>query len=391
LPRLLVLTAAELTRDPRARRQALAAQAHGFDVAGLSGRISGEPPAQLDGITVTRVGPTRATVTGVDESALGESRSLGPVHRELLGVYRALRLAMRTTHLVRGGRSLGRFDIVHANDLETLPAAAILARQWKARLVYDAHELYADFETRPPRVYTRLARRLEDALARRADAVVAVNEELAADLARRARLRRAPLVVFNAPPLEHVEQQAPGDARLRAVYQGLIGPGRRLELLLDALASAPNVHLTLRLIRTSRDELNARVRVAGLEDRITVAEPVPPHDVVKALAGFDVGLVIDEPITGNANLALPNKLFEYLMAGLAVVAPDLRALGPFIREHEVGALFAPASATALAGRLEELAADRPRLEAFRVRARTVATERFNAEAQAATLLQAWMG
>lgn len=382
--RLLLLTPAELSRDPRARRAAAAARAREYEVVGLCGRISGEDPVPLDGVRVVRVG-RRGRPNPVHESGFLPRRRL----RELRGLYRLGRLAARTLALFRAGRRLGSFDVVHVNDFETLPAGWLLAHRGRARLVYDAHELYSAFEPEPPRLYRAATMRLEAALARRADAVVTVSEPLADELVRTLGLRAPPLVVLNVPELQGEEPLEQIEGPLRAIYQGAFGPGRPLEDLLEAVRLAPNTHLTIRVVRVDPRSIEAAVAERGLAERVAVAEPLLPDCLVVGLRGFDVGIVFDRPDTRNSELSLPNKLFDYLMAGLAVVAPRLPALAPLIEEERVGATFEPGDPAALAEALEGLAGDHSRLGELRRRAREVAVNRYNARVQAEVLEQAW--
>jgi glycosyltransferase involved in cell wall biosynthesis len=161
-----------------------------------------------------------------------------------------------------------------------------------------------------------------------------------------------------------------------------------LDDLLEAIRLAPQASLTLRIARADPAPLRERIAAAGLADRVDVRDPVPPEQAVAALAGHDVGVVFDRPVTRNAELSLPNKLFEYLMAGLAVVAPKLPGLD-LVEREELGLTYAPGRPADLAARLEELAGDRDRLEAFRANARSAAVERYNAAAQRAPLEAAW--
>lgn len=389
MSRLLLLTPSELTRDPRARRAAAAAQKHGLEVVGLCGRASGEHPVSLDRVAVRRVGPRRRS-DPVRETGLRSVRRQSAGLRELRGLYRLARLAVRTLHLWRAGTGLGRVEIIHANDFDTLPAAWLLARSPRAWLVYDAHELYSAFEPNPPWLYRRVADALEGALARRADAVVTVSEPIARELERRLRLKRAPIVVLNVPEVDEREP-LPGDdaGPLRAIYQGSFGTGRPVEELLEAVRRAPSVHLTIRAVRIEPRTLRTAVAERGLAERVNIAEPLPPDRVGDGLRGFDVGLIFDRPVTRNGELSLPNKLFEYLMAGLAVVAPSLPALAPILERHGVGLTFEPGPPDRLAATLEQLAQDRQELVAMRERARRLALERYNAEAQAGELARAW--
>jgi len=116
---------------------------------------------------------------------------------------------------------------------------------------------------------------------------------------------------------------------------------------------------------------------------------VSATELIGALAPFEVGLIIDRPVTRNNELAFPNKLFEYMMAGLAVAAPRLPALAPFVEGEEIGVLFEPGDPADLGRALEELASNRARLRELRARARRLAETRYNAEAQAPVLAAAW--
>jgi glycosyltransferase involved in cell wall biosynthesis len=345
--RLLMLTAGEPDGDPRARRAAAAAVASGHEVVTLSSRPGRTTPS-----------PVRSGV--------------------VRGPGRAWRLVRTTARLRRSGRRAGRFDVVHAHDFSTLPAGWLLARG-RARLVYDAHEIYADEEPDAPRLHRGLVRLLEPPLARRADAVVTVSEPIARELGRSLRLRKVPLVVLSCPPRTEIEPAPRGEGPLRVLYQGAMGPGRRLDDLLVAAEHADGVRLTVR-VRGA-----AGVAGAGIE----LADPVAPDRLVEAAVGYHVGLVINRPVTRNDELVLPNKLFEYLMAGLAVVVPRLPGLAPLVEDEGIGLTFEPGRPELLGAALTELARDAERLAEMRYRARRLALERFNAESQLPALLEAW--
>lgn len=131
------------------------------------------------------------------------------------------------------------------------------------------------------------------------------------------------------------------------------------------------------------------MRRRGLGERVSVLDPLPPDGLVEALGSYDLGIVFDRPATRNSELSLPNKLFEYLMAGLAVVVPRLEALGPLVEGERLGLAYAPGKPEALAEALERLATDGDLLRELRANARRLALERYNAEAQADTLARAW--
>jgi glycosyltransferase involved in cell wall biosynthesis len=384
--RLLLVTPAELTRDVRARRAAAAAVEQGYEVIGLCAQVSGESPVPFEGVRIVRTGrPARVDPRWFGNSA---ARAEGRAKRELRALFRLARLLARSARLWRAGRGVPDVDVVHANDLDTLPAGFALARSAGARLVYDAHELYSEFEKPTPRLARRLLLMLEGSLARRADAVVTVSDGVARELQTRLRLAELPLVVTNAPASAEIAPTTSSEGPLRAVYQGGLGPGRGLDDLLTA-AGAEDVMLSMRIRMADPDALREIVASRGLSDRVRVLDPVPPAEVLGALDEFDVGVIFDRPQSRNSDLSLPNKFFEYLMAGLAVVAPHLETIGPVVEGEGLGVTYAPDDPDGLRSALERLARDRAELGAMRARARALALSRLNAEAAVEVLTQAW--
>jgi glycosyltransferase involved in cell wall biosynthesis len=389
LPRLLLLTTGELTRDPRARRAAQAALAAQDEVVGVCAPAAAETPVPLEGVRVVRR-RSGGLSRRLRQTGLGGPAPSGPVARELRGLFRIARLAALTVKLIRAARTTGHVDVVHAHDVDTLPAARFLSRR-RSRLVYDAHELFADQEPNASLLYRRLVRALEGSLARHADAVVTVSEPIAEELHRSLRLGSPPIVVLNCPPRSELEPAHRGAGPLLAVYQGAMGPGRSLADLLAAARATSGVHLTIRVVNADLRALRRAVAESGLEQVVEIAEPVRPDRLVEALAAFHVGVVINRPVTLNDELVLPNKLFEYLMAGLAAVVPRLPGMAPLIDQEGIGLTYEPGEPAALGDALALLAREPERLADLRRRARQVALERYNAEAQGPALERAWRG
>lgn len=387
--RLLVLTPAEFSRDVRAVRTARAARNAGYDVVAVCGQISGETPVHVDDVRVTRVGrPARINPLWFGASADDRRESLPA--RELRALFRIARMLIRSFGLWRAAREGERADVVHAHDVDTLPAGYLLARRFRARLVYDAHELYSEFEAPPPRVARWLILVIERSLARRADAVLTVSEAVARELHIRLGLKAQPVAVVNAPARSQYAASESSHEPLRVVYQGGLGPGRDLDDLLAA-AQADGIELTIRIRMANPSALRTAVERRGLANRVNVAEPVSPQRAIESLTEFDVGLIFDRPRTRNSDLSVPNKFFEYLMAGLAVVVSDLETLGPLVRTEGVGRTYEARDPQSLRRVLEELAWDPAAVAEMKRRARALALDRLNAETAADTLVAVWSG
>ena len=100
------------------------------------------------------------------------------------------------------------------------------------------------------------------------------------------------------------------------------------------------------------------VRV-GAADRLHFVPPVPSHEVPSYLSQADVAV---SPILGDSvsyDEALPNKLFEFLHAGLPMVVSDCRAVAQFVTDHGLGAVFRAGDPADLARALREVLADPP--------------------------------
>jgi glycosyltransferase involved in cell wall biosynthesis len=87
---------------------------------------------------------------------------------------------------------------------------------------------------------------------------------------------------------------------------------------------------------------------------VDIRAAVAPERVVEALAGAAAGLCLIQPVCRSYELTLPNKLYEYVAAGLPVLATDLPVIGAVVREHGIGELVPPGDVEAIAVALRRL-------------------------------------
>jgi glycosyltransferase involved in cell wall biosynthesis len=121
------------------------------------------------------------------------------------------------------------------------------------------------------------------------------------------------------------------------VYNGNVKPERGVHFAVEALSLLPGVHLAL-ITNSAGDYLDELMKMASannLKDRIHIHPYVSNCEVTSFLQGVTAGI---NPVTvyGNSDLALPNKLFEYIHAGAPVVSSATTAITRFLTKHDCG-------------------------------------------------------
>ncbi|MFB3131182.1 MAG: glycosyltransferase family 4 protein [Rhodothermales bacterium] len=254
--------------------------------------------------------------------------------------------------------------VYHASDLYTLPALHAAAQRHGGRLVYDARELYPFVASTARRPWVRgFWRFVEGRHIRHADAVFTVSESIADRLAQTYGVPR-PLVLHNVPPYRAVTSSGYLRAQTGAapdtvvlLHQGQIQRGRGGALLADAMREVQGAVLVFLGGGSLKPTLQQQVATVGLGDRVRFLDPVPPDALLPVTASADVGITLLEDTCLNHRFALPNKLFEYLMARLPVLASDLPEIRGVVETFDVGCVVDPADRAALVKMLQHMVDD----------------------------------
>jgi glycosyltransferase involved in cell wall biosynthesis len=284
---------------------------------------------------------------------------------------------------------------VHAHDAAMLLPGIVGARLTGALLVYDSHELATSVPYRE-RAWTWFVAAIERLVVPRCTAVITVSDGIAERLRLRYRLRSTPTVVRNVTALRAGRrEEAPndagakngyvsaGDGKTRAggdnaragddnagvrdqrglrarmgiagdtplvLHQGAPAPDRGCELLLAAVRRLPGAHLVF--LGDPEPGYGADLRRAaqtyGVLDRVALLPSVPLEELLAHTAEADVGVTLLQDTCENHRLALPNKLFEYIAAGIPVVASALPEIHGLIERRGIGWCVPPGDAAALA-------------------------------------------
>jgi glycosyltransferase involved in cell wall biosynthesis len=233
-------------------------------------------------------------------------------------------------------------DIYHAVDLDTLWAAASASKKNGGKLVYESRELYTELlalQGRP--IVKAIWRNLERRLIHRADTVVTINSAIADELARRYDIPK-PTVVMNVAA--RTESVQPIDLRKRfdldckyiLIYQGILRPGQGILRAIDLLVQTPEIGLVFIGDGPMRNEIIRKSENLSIQNRIRFAGMVDPDQLAAYTAGADAGLLLMEPLAMNNRLALPQKLFQYIAAGVPPIVSDLPCLKEIVEKNKLG-------------------------------------------------------
>jgi glycosyltransferase involved in cell wall biosynthesis len=296
--------------------------------------------------------------------------------------------------------SLGvSFDAVHANDFPTLKPAAEIARKTGAKLVYDSHELFLETVNQfyhPSGLVKRLAvpaivwasrrigRRVERRLIREVDLFLTTNPHYAEWFVANYGVPE-PAIVMNVP--ERVEARKtdrlrerlgiPGTDRI-VLYQGVMNRGRGLTSL---VRSAAGFDEGIRLVLVGRGPLESQLRMFGsapdLEGRVFFTGMVPYDELPPLTASADLGVLILSPMNLSKKLSSANKIFEYMAAGIPILATDFPENRRVVAETDSGWLVKGRNAASLALAVNGIFADPDEMRRRGENGRRAHTERYN--------------
>jgi len=308
----------DLSTDMRVRKLALVMAEEGLD-ATVIGRSSSAPlPAPAPGIKFERIRiPFRK----------------GPAMYLMFN----LRLFFRLIS--------ARYDICVASDLDTLAPCYLISRLFRKRLIYDSHEYFTGVPELQGRHFVRRVWKLiEKSILPNLKHVMTVSASIAdlyekeygvlPDVVRNCARNSAGIIPRQTHELGVEEGQ------MLLIYQGGgINIERGGEELIEAISRLDKVIL---LIAGGGDVLNRLKQLAaGLNctDRVRFTDRMPWHELMRYTKSADAGLTLDRDTNLNYRFSLPNKLFDYISAGIPVIAGDLPEVSKIIREYDCGLIM----------------------------------------------------
>ncbi|WP_062567263.1 glycosyltransferase [Pseudoalteromonas arabiensis] len=237
---------------------------------------------------------------------------------------------------------LKNYDVVHCNDLETLPIG-VFSKLFnrKLKVVYDAHEYETETLWMQNKYKKFLAKKLEGFLIRYADATSVVSDGIANEYVRLYNIEK-PYLVLNTPKLvPHVKQdlfrEKFGISQNKKIflYQGGLTKGRGIEILLESFSKLEDTNHVI--IFMGYGYLESEIKEYAVKySNIFFHPAVTPDVLISFTSSADFGISFIEDLCLNYRYCLPNKIFEYVMAGIPVVCSNLVEMKSVVEEHQLG-------------------------------------------------------
>ncbi|HEX4887953.1 MAG TPA: glycosyltransferase [Luteibaculaceae bacterium] len=274
-----------------------------------------------------------------------------------------------------------KFDLLHANDLDTLGANTLVSRIKSLPLIYDSHEFYTGTPELASSTWKRgVWSKLEQWCMPYPVARFTVNQSIA-DLYI-ALYGKPFFVMRNIPersagvvPADRSNLNLPAEAFVMVIQGAGINMDRGCEEFLEAMRRLDSdFHWMIIGNGDVVPRLKALTLNYELNHRVHFFPKMPYSQMMALTATADLGLSLDKNTNINYQFSLPNKLFDYLRAGIPVLASDLVEIKQIVEQYQVGTCFQSHDPEILAQTIRQVRADVQTLSRWRVNAVKAALE-----------------
>ena len=252
----------------------------------------------------------------------------------------------------------GKYDILVANGLDTLPGIGITAFFKRKPYVYDSYDLTTESAEMVGRPFVRWIWLLfERFLIRKARRVYSISESMASFLSSKYKIHVD--IVRNTPDFQSIKNYPPEYRLVHEglkilIYQGAVNRGRGLEMLIRTMKFLPEAMLFIIGAGAEEEKLEKLVSQTALYNRVIFYGRVKFEELKFLTMQADLGLSAEEDICLNYRYSLPNKLFDYIHAGIPVLVSGLYEMERIVKERKIGQLILDRTPEKLADQIREM-------------------------------------
>ncbi len=272
-------------------------------------------------------------------------------------------------------------DLYIAHNLGALPVAVNAAKANKTKCGFDAEDFHRNEISDDVNSFdVRLKKQIEDKYLEELDYLTAASP-LIANAYRGLYPQLNPVVINNVFEIRNqpkINTNKNNGLKLFWFSQ-TIGRSRGLEDIISALNQIENPLIELHLLgKLSVEDAKYFNKLANFE--IRYHKPISPTQIFNLASDFDLGLALELNIPLNRNICLTNKIFTYLVSGLAILASNTKAQERFLQENNnIGELYQTGNVSMLADIITKLFNDRELLNEYKRNALELAESKYNWE------------
>ena len=246
-----------------------------------------------------------------------------------------------------------KFDIVVANDLDTLLASYLASKIKRKAIVYDSHEYFTEVpelvnRNFPKKVWLFIEKRILPQI----KYSYTVSESIAEVYHDLYRINMQ--VVRNVPYRSSLKNDTKLQSNNTILYQGALNKGRGLEQVIDAMQFLDNKQLIIVGSGDIEKQLKERVRKKNLQNKVEFKGRICIADLAKETIKADLGIALEENIGLSYYYSLPNKLFDYIQALVPVLVSPFPEMQKIVRMYDIGTICEHKTPKELAKKINEI-------------------------------------
>jgi hypothetical protein len=252
-----------------------------------------------------------------------------------------------------------KVDLIICNDITALPLSTKVAEGTGAKVLLDAHE-YAPREFDDDPIWRFFWRDLWDYVCKtylhKVSAMTAVCQSICDEYEKNYGGKWN--LITNAVFYEELSPNRVMDSRIRMIHHGGVNPSRKIENMIELVEHLDErFELDLMLVNTGSAYYRKLEKLATHKVRVRFREPVAMRDIPKTINEYDIGLYLLPPTGFNNRMALPNKLFEFIQARLAIAIWPSPEMAELVKNYGCGVISDDYSVGSMAKCLNQLSSE----------------------------------